>query len=345
MEELNQIENVILHYLQGSISEDEMRKLTGWLAESNENKQLFFGLKNVYELRKGGLYPDKEEIQQSLLRLNKKMDAASSFNDKSSFKKYLIGFCKYAAIAGISIILTLGAQKLFRSDLPVTVTYTELDVESGPRMSHLTLSDGTKVVLNASTKFKFPDRFTGEVREVFLDGEAFFDVAHNEKMPFTVLSDKQKISVLGTVFNVMDYSSDNYAVTTLVSGSVKIQPWSDTGEPETATMLQPNQQAFFNKPSSELTLTDVKINLDRTWINKVYHFRDEPLGRIMQRLEKFYGVKILITDEALQNEIYTGTFATDKDIKEILKIITNHDKRFTYTIKNEIITINTNHQK
>ena len=349
MEELNQIENVILHYLQGCTSEDEMRTLTDWLNESNENRTLLFELKDVYELRKGGLYPDKEEIRQSLLRLNKKMEVAAAHKKRASFKRYLIGFCRYAAVAAVAAFFALETQKVLRKEVPVNVTFTEVEVEAGSRMSRLALSDGTKVVLNASTKFRFPDRFAGDEREVFLDGEAFFDVAHNETMPFTVLTDKQRISVLGTVFNVMDYSSNSYAVTTLVDGSVKIEPLSEgtDGSEGTgvATVLKPNQQAFFDGTSAELTVTDVEVDLDRIWVNKVYRFRDEPLGRIMQRLEKFYGVRIVIADKDLQNEKYTGTFATDKGIESILEIIRSYDNRFTYVIKDDIITINAKKMK
>ncbi len=334
MEEIDQIENTILHFLQGGISEDEMRRLNVWLGESDENKQLFFRVKEIYELRRGGLYPSKEEIAQSLTRLTRKMktDGQSKIkNQKLKIGNRPVGFYKYAAVAVIFICLTLGVQMLFRKDKPAV--YTELDVESGPRMSHLTLPDGTKVVLNASTKFKFPDRFESDIREVFLDGEAFFDVARNEKAPFTIRTDKQTISVLGTVFNVMDYSADDYAITTVVSGSVKVQPASEAGNSGKEYILKPNQQAFFNKTTSEIALTNVKIDPTRTWVNKIYHFRDEPLLTITQRLEKFYGVKIIIADEALKNVRYTGTFPTNLEIDEVLKII-NFDKQFTYKIRN-----------
>ena len=352
MENLNQIENIILHFLQGNISEDEIRTLDIWLAESDENKKLFYELKNIYELRKGGSYPGKEEIAQSLRRLSKKLDVAKPTfssakpieNQKSKMKNLMIGFYKYAAVAAIFVFLTLGTQMLFRKDTVKSVVYTELNVESGPRMSRLTLPDGTKVTLNASTKFKFPDQFDGGVREVFLDGEAFFDVTHNEKSPFVVRTGKQKISVLGTSFNVMDYSTDDYAVTTLVSGSVEIQAVSETNEHGKVYLLKPNQQAFFDKSSAEVTLSNVKIDMTRTWVNKIYHFRDEPLLTITQRLEKFYGVKIIITDDALKKEEFTGTFPTDLKIDEILKII-NFDKQFSYAVKDETIVISSNPSK
>ena len=84
MENLNHIENIILNYLQGSISEDDMRSLDIWITKSNDNKKLFFEMKSIYDLRKGGSNPSKEEIAQSMGRLNKKMDAANSIKNQKT---------------------------------------------------------------------------------------------------------------------------------------------------------------------------------------------------------------------------------------------------------------------
>ncbi len=341
MEGFNQIESLILRYLQGNISEDGMRTLNIWLNENPENKQLFFRMKDIYDMRKGGLYPDNKEIERSWQHLAGKIKSSDDqkskiFSSTKSFKNqtWHINLYKYAAVAIIFVCLTLGVQMSFQKDKPVT--YSELDVESGPRMSHLTLPDGSKVILNASTKFKLPDKFDSDIREVFLDGEAFFDVAHNAKVPFVIHTDRQKITVLGTTFNVMDYSVDDYAITTVVSGSVKVQPVGNV--PVKEYILMPDQQAYFDKSSSEITLANVKIDPVRTWVNKVYHFRDEPLLKIMQRLEKIYGVKISIEADSLREVRYTGTFPTNQEIGEVLKII-NFDKQFSYKIDGENITI------
>ena len=338
MEEINQIESIILHYIQGNISEKEIRELYNWLDEKENNKHFFFKLKEIYDLRKGGLYPEKEEITQSLLRLTEKMKAGDLIKHKTpaNIKNRLIGLYKYAATALIFIFLTLSIQMLFHKDK--SVMYTELNVESGPRMSRLTLPDGTKVVLNASTKFKFPNSFNNELREVFLDGEAFFDVVHNEKTPFVVHTEKQKINVLGTEFNVMDYSSDDYTITTVIKGSVKVQYPSEKGDSENEYILKPNQQIFFNKATSEAIMTNEKIDFTRSWVNKVYHFNNEPLLMIAQRLEKIYGIKICITTESLKDVRYTGTFLTNLGIADVLKII-NFDKQFSYKIEGETIVI------
>jgi ferric-dicitrate binding protein FerR (iron transport regulator) len=97
-------------------------------------------------------------------------------------------------------------------------------------MGHILLPDGTKVFLNASTKFRYPNEFNRTNREVYLDGEAYFDVTANKNSPFIVRTSKQKIRVLGTKFNVMDYAEDDFAITTLVSGKIELVPFDESNE-------------------------------------------------------------------------------------------------------------------
>lgn len=331
------IESAIVNYLQGNLSEDEMKIMVSWINESEENKELFFRVKEIYDLRKGGLYPDTKEMDAGWKQLSAKIRNGRKEKAASAKKHLVRELYRYAAVAVIFVCLTLGIQYLFSGEEPVV--YSELNMEAGVRMSHITLSDGTKVVLNASSVFKYPDRFGKERREVFLDGEAFFEVRRNGEIPFIVNTSRQIIHVPGTSFNVMDYSADDYAITTLVNGRIKLQVKDESGRSETEKIiLKPGQQAFLDKTSERVTLSDIKIDPSRTWVNKLFHFRDEPLLRITQRMEKLYGVNIIIENEELVNEAYTGTFPLDVEIEEILKII-NFDKRFTYTIKDEKITI------
>jgi ferric-dicitrate binding protein FerR (iron transport regulator) len=348
MDRMNELELIILHYLQGLISEEEMKALVVWLNKSEENKKLFFQLKQVYDLRQGGLYPQPEEVDKSwerlLARLKQLEKETVSQPDANRTRRLGLELLKYAAVGIIFACSTLGIQQLLKKNAPLEAHSIELNVEAGPRMSNMTLPDGTKVVLNASSKFHFPDQFDAHTREVFLDGEAFFDVAHQKERPFIVHTSRQKISVLGTTFNVMDYSADDFAITTLVSGSVEIQPIGDGNVPEATYRLKPSQQAFLNKTTLELTTENIKIDLSRTWVNKMYYFRDEPLFRIAQRLEKIYGLKIEITDEALKDDKYTGVFHLESPIEEVLKII-NYQKQFVYKIHDAGIMINSRTKK
>jgi len=330
MKKLNEIPSVVLHFLQGEISEDELRELNLWLNECAENKQLFFQLKDIYDRRKGGLFPDQNEVEQSWLRLQQKLHVR-----KPNRQRWWAMPLRYAAVAAIVVGLTLAVQKLFDTEAP---SYVELSVEAGPRMSHLSLPDGSKVVLNSSTKFRFPDRFGVRQREVFLDGEAFFSVAHNPDAPFVVRTARQKICVTGTTFNVMDYATDDYAVTTLVDGSVTVQELSADGEAGATYRLRPGEQVYLDKLTQKTTLSAVQLDTSRMWVNKIYHFRDETLLNITQRLEKIYGIRIRIADEVLKTERYTGTFPTNAGIENVLEIF-NFEKSFAFELNDEGVVV------
>jgi len=332
MKDYNNIDTIILHFLQKDITEEEMLTLVNWINESADNKQTFFRLKKMYDESNLKLYPVAEDIEKNKKRLLRTIEK----NETAKHQKLrLYTFIRYAAVAVITLVLTIGGISISNKS---AVNFIELDVESGPRMSHMTLPDGTKVVLNASTKLKFPDKFDKKIREVYLDGEAFFDVTSNKKIPFIVYTDKQRIEVLGTQFNIMDYAIDDYSITTLISGKIKMQSVTEDGNWGEEVYLKPDQQVFFNSKTHQLALSDIKIDTKRTWVNKVYHFKAEPLQQITKRLEKIYGVKINIANDDLKQVAYTGTFGLDQEIETVLKII-NFDRQFTYTYVNDEIII------
>lgn len=309
-----------------------MQTLVNWINESADNKQTFFRLKKMYDESNLKLYPVAEDIEKNKKRLLRTIEKKETAKHQ---KLRLYTFIRYAAVAVITLVLTIGGISISNKS---AVNFIELDVESGPRMSHMTLPDGTKVVLNASTKLKFPDKFDKKIREVYLDGEAFFDVTSNKKIPFIVYTDKQRIEVLGTQFNIMDYAIDDYSITTLISGKIKMQSVTEDGNWGEEVYLKPDQQVFFNSKTHQLALSDIKIDTKRTWVNKVYHFKAEPLQQITKRLEKIYGVKINIANDDLKQVAYTGTFGLDQEIETVLKII-NFDRQFTYTYVNDEIII------
>ncbi|MCD7977383.1 MAG: FecR family protein [Tannerellaceae bacterium] len=255
-------------------------------------------------MRPEGIFPSPEEVKKSRDRLVWKIKESDkqecAIRVEAAKRQKFVSFCKYVAVACISVCFTLGLRYLVNQE--PTAQYVELDMESGPRMGHMTLPDGTKIILNASSRLKFPDRFDKDLREVYLDGEAYFDVAKNEKAPFIVHTNKQKVSVLGTQVDIMDYAVDDYFITTLITGKVNIQTLDATGKYSDPVFMQPNQQFFYNTQTGHQAISSVKLDPQRTWVNKIYHFRNEPLVMITSRLEKLYGIKIMIRNEELKKQ-------------------------------------------
>lgn len=157
---------------------------------------------------------------------------------------------------------------------------------------HLTLADGTQVWINAESRLEFPDRFTGNTREVRLKGEAYFEVKKDAKRPFIVHTDYLTTQVLGTSFNVRAYSSRDAAVT-LVSGRVKVNAG------EMSKTLSPGQQASL--ASTGMSVKEVDTYPITQWKEGFFYFDNQSLFRIMQDLARWYNVNVSFDDTSKMN--------------------------------------------
>lgn len=150
----------------------------------------------------------------------------------------------------------------------------------------LTLSDGSKVWLNAESSLRFPLHFIGDERRVELVGEAYFEVAKNRKQTFKVMSKQMEIQVLGTHFNLSDYDGQSTSKTTLVSGSIKIKRGTQVH------LLRPGQQAVLNK-NKELTLLDhVDVESEIAWKNGLFLFKDASIQHVMEQIARWYDIEV-----------------------------------------------------
>ena len=241
--------------------------------------------------------------------------------------------------------------------------YNELIVPKGGEFT-LTLSDGTKVWLNSQSKIKYPVIFNDITREVYLEGEAYFEVTKNKKLPFSVLSGKVKIKVLGTKFNFKSYKEDESARVTLVEGSLNVGNIENNVR---NVLLIPNQQAVINKKENRVTVKNVDAKSYAMWthpkqeildvipsnvtgqptasirvpsvtIRNTLFFNEEPLSQIVRDLERAFNVKIEIKDRQLSTERFYGDFRNDETITEILDIMAANNNLY-YTIDGDEIII------
>ena len=173
---------------------------------------------------------------------------------------------------------------------------------------NLTLSDGTRVWLNAETELRYPVQFNGKERVVYLKGEAYFEVAKNKKKPFLVQVDDMAVKVYGTEFNVNTY---NKIETVLVTGSVSM----NQGGKE--VLLKPNQKGVFDQVSGKITVADVDVLAYVSWRNGDFIFRNESLNSIMDKLSRWYGLEVLYQDARLQNVRLSGNLKRYKDVREL----------------------------
>jgi len=192
-----------------------------------------------------------------------------------------------------------------------------LTVPAG-NMYSLTLADGSVVHLNAATILRFPFAFTGPKREVFVDGEAFFNIAANANQPFVVHSKKKDVQVLGTSFNINTYN-DQFMLS-LISGKVAVtdvitQPVAAKG----SVQLTPCQRAVLDQKTKRLEIEAVNGSSELSWLQGIYRFQQEPLSEVCKVAERLYGITFKLDSEKLGKVTYTGILHKNDPVDVFLK--------------------------
>jgi len=213
-------------------------------------------------------------------------------------------------------------------------SYNTLSIPRGGEF-FLKLADGTKVWLNSETVLRYPVHFSDKERRVELTGEAFFEVAKNEKVPFLVESGDQTVKVLGTEFNISSYKEDQFIYTTLVKGSVEVFV---KDKAEIKQKLIPNEQSAINKSDMQISKRTVDPYRYVAWKDGRFVFQDQNLGEIMKTLSKWYNVEVVFAREELKTIRFTGNLERYSDFGKVLGQIgkTNEVK---FNIENNLITI------
>ena len=218
-----------------------------------------------------------------------------------------------------------------------TVSYNIIKIPYGKKFQ-LQLSDGTLVHLNSGTTLKYPVKFiAGENRQVFLDGEAYFDVAKDKKHPFIVNADQLNIRVLGTHFNVSNYPEDDVTDVVLVEGSVGMYNTSEEFNSDKNTILKPGHKGTFNKENTKIFTKPVITDIYTSWINGGLTFRNMSFKNIITKLERRYNVTIINKNEKLANEKFNASFS-DESIEKVMSYF-NDIHGINYTIKDDQILI------
>jgi transmembrane sensor len=197
---------------------------------------------------------------------------------------------------------------------PAKNIYNSLEIPRGGEYS-LTLADGTKVWMNADSKLKFPISFVEDKRVVYLEGEAYFEVAKDGFKPFIVSTLSGDITVLGTHFNIKNYSEESAIYTTLVEGSVSFK-----GSVGKETILAPGQQLAFYPAEGRQELKQVNVNNYIGWKNNIFQFEELSLDDIMKTLSRWYDVTVSYENDELKKLVFSGNLDKYSKIESFLKL-------------------------
>ena len=212
-----------------------------------------------------------------------------------------------------------------------TTAYYTLNVPYGAEYD-LVLPDGSKVYLNAGSVLRYPERFNDTRREVFLSGEAYLEVVHNEEHPFVVRTRDVAVRVLGTVFNINAYPDNKWVKTTLVEGKVETQ----CGDRHIT--MEPGTQVAYDKEAHETAYFPVNTHLYTSWKDGYYDFENMELGELAQILSRWYDVQIEFARPELRELRFSGRLKRYDSAETLFKML-DYVHNVTFTIEKGRIII------
>lgn len=218
------------------------------------------------------------------------------------------------------------------SILKQEIVYNTIVVPRGGEYK-LELADGTLVWLNSDSELRYPVKFAGSQRDVWLKGEGYFEVSKNPEKSFRVVVDDMIVKVLGTSFNINAYKDRGNILTTLVSGKVDIQDMSG----KSLVVMSPNQQVDFRH--GKISVQEVDVTRFVSWIDGKFYFNDMTLENIMSQLQRWYDIEVFFVDEELKSYPFTGVIRRDFTAGQIFEII-EKTTRVKFNVRGKCVTVN-----
>lgn len=311
MEKQN-IDQLIIAFLEHSISEEEAECLFTWVNEKEENKQYLLSYQKVSlvtAIQKQSKYSGDLAYQQFLKR------------QKGVLAKVLVlrlrSFMKYAAILFLCVFVGL----YFYNYSGVNISEAEDFIVCVPNSKHsfFYLSDSTEVWLNSGSEFKYTSDYGTKNREVYLKGEAYFSVRKNQQLPFIVKTDSVSVRVYGTKFSIRNYSDMETVKVALQEGKIALNLASENNQ----LFVKPEEEIVYRKGQSGYSKKHIDIHNVADWRKGALRFDMEPLSDIIQTLKRQYNVDIQMESATYNQKVFYGSFSINQPITEILDIISS----------------------
>jgi ferric-dicitrate binding protein FerR (iron transport regulator) len=316
MKEGHDIKSITEKYIKGQCTPEELEEAVILFADPYHNLQLkptLFDYWNNEEKSDTSDIP-VEDLTIILDKVHHRINLEQDKKPKSRILKLIITVSKIAAILIIGLLLGLSVQ-YFKKAEPVYFT----SIAPKGSVSQMVLPDNSIVYLNAGSKLKYTVEGLNGKREVFLEGEAWFDVTKNEKKPFVVHTSFYDVNVTGTQFNVKAYKTDDEIATTLEEGSVNITSSENLKLAETS-VLQPGEQLVYNTQKKTIKVRDVEPRMFTAWKDNKLIFINMNLKELFVVLQRKYGVDIQVTNNLILDYHYDGTIKNES-ILEVLDLL------------------------
>lgn len=301
--------DILYRFFEGTATAEETAAIRQWMDESAEHRKEFLEQRKLFDAMV--LLPGVEE---SACMTDDGTDSGAgdmeveTVEESSHFS--LMPLWRYAAVVVLTVGVTLGLLHHFRKGSEAVMLTAS--VPAGQR-AEITLPDSTTVWLNSGSVLKYPSIFSGDRRDILLDGEGYFTVTKDKHKPFTVQTSNGYVTVLGTVFNLKSYSAEPRMEASLVSGQVKAK--GKTGE---EVVLKPSQKMVWDNGRTSVVNTN---DDDYLWRTGILTFTDQPLSVVLFRLGKTYNKNVTIRKKSLRNIILSGKFRVSDGMDYALRIL------------------------
>jgi len=310
--ELNEFE--LGKYLDGELKKNEEKDIIDRVNSCEKSVKEFTKLKTIWDAVRQIKEYKSLDVEKARKKVIKKLHG---FGRRRNVLFYLE---KIAAVLFIPLLLS-GFLYFYFSEpgQKQRDVYNELNIAFGTT-SQLVLADGTKVWLNSGSNLKYPLNFKGYSREVYLEGEAYFEIAKNRNKPFIVKTSYMDVKAMGTSFNVMAYPEEGMVETTLIMGKASLVEELATSKLKTLTEIKPGEMASFDKIKKKIILEEVDTKKIISWKEGQLIFRDDPMDNVVRKLGRWFNTDIVLIDDELRSYRYTATFI-DENLSQVLELL------------------------
>lgn len=312
---------VIKRYLNSQGDETDRQQIAKWFASPRNTEVLKSESLHFWQGIPDNPETDDYDEERILDRLNHllRLEDAKISLEKRRKQRWL----KYASRIAASLFIPL----LFFSFLQwkgffeeaQDMAYSSIYSPLGAR-TRFHLPDGSEGWLNGGSTLHFPAAFAGDYREVRLEGEAYFDVVSDARKPFVVTTDRLRVAALGTAFNVSVYGDDKMSKITLESGLVKLFAANDTRMQNALGQLKEGFQFTYYKDLGSHLIEEADVKKVTSWKEGKLVFRDDSMAEVVNQLNRWYNVEIVIQDQQLERHAFRATFQ-DETLDEVLRLI------------------------
>lgn len=330
---IHEFDRLMLDYLKGDITPEDRQRMTELLHKDASCREKYREMSRAYAIASVPWFERRKK--QNLDFLREKLDLRSS-PGRTLVRRVRVG--SFAAM--VALLIGLGIRLIYLNNHPAEVivppvSYCRIEIPQGAQ-SKLILPDSTSVYLNGGTIIKYDASFQNKAeREVYLNGEAYFEVAKNAEKPFIVHAADLNVKVLGTKFNVSSYPDEPNIKVSLVEGRVKVSTASDGVD---KFYLSPNEQAVYDKAKKTLSVRAVDAGSQVAWTTGRLVFVNETLFHILKTIGKKYDVQILIQSRKVNTEYFSGSIDADLTLDEILSYL-DVDNKFVWRRKGKTVVI------